>query len=347
LIIAREGLPWLCGAPMLNMLHEDLFEALPASVYTVDAEGRITSYNKAAVELWGRRPELNSEQWCGSWRLYHADGRPLPHDQCPMAVALKEGRPIRGVEAIAERPDGTRVHFEPYPTPLRDGDGKVIGAINVLVDITERKAFEGKLKVLLGEVSHRSKNLLAVTQAIAGQTKGKTVREFKSRFSERLSGLAVSHDLIVGNEWRGVSLAKLIWSQIAAFDEVRHDRISLEGPECVLLPAAAQTLGMAVHELATNAAKHGALSRPEGHIQICWSVEAPAAVNGPGGRFVMSWRERGGPSVDAAPRRGYGLEVVDDMVAYNLDARVTLAFEPAGLTWRIDVPTAMAIVGAE
>ena len=335
-----------CGVPMLNMLQADLFEALPTSVYTVDAAGRITSYNRAAVELWGRRPELNSEKWCGSWRLYRPDGSRLPHDECPMAVALKEGRAIRGVEAIAERPDGTRVHFEPYPTPLYGADGAVIGAINVLVDITERKAFEEQLKVLLGEVSHRSKNLLAVTQAIADQTRGRTVREFKARFLERLLGLAASHDLIVGNEWRGVPLAELIGSQVGAFDEKQPGRITMTGPQCVLLPAAAQTLGMAVHELGTNAMKHGALSRPQGHVDISWHVIRRDEGEEPRERFLMSWVERGGPPVLGAPRRGYGLEVVDDMVAYDLDARVTLSFDPAGLSWSIDAPACSALIGA-
>jgi PAS domain S-box-containing protein len=115
----------------------ELLEALPVAVYTTDAEGHITSYNRAAADLWGHNPELGSSQWCGSWRLYWPDGRPLPHDECPMAVALKEGREVRGVEAVAERPDGTRVRFRPYPTPLRDPSGRLIGAINLLMDITE------------------------------------------------------------------------------------------------------------------------------------------------------------------------------------------------------------------
>src|SRR5262249_3162082 len=105
----------------------ELLEALPVAVYTTDADGRITFYNRAAAELWGHHPELGSSQWCGSWRLYWPDGRPLPHNECPMAIALKEGREVRGVEAIAERPDGTRVRFLPYPTPLRDSSGRLVG----------------------------------------------------------------------------------------------------------------------------------------------------------------------------------------------------------------------------
>jgi PAS domain S-box-containing protein len=124
------------------MLGTELLDALPVAVYMTDAEGRITYYNEAAVELWGNRPQLGTSQWCGSWKLFWPDGRPLPHDQCPMAVTLKEGRPVRGVEAIAERPDGTRVDFLPYPTPLFDASGRLTGAINLLLDITERHANE-------------------------------------------------------------------------------------------------------------------------------------------------------------------------------------------------------------
>jgi PAS domain S-box-containing protein len=119
--------------------QNELLEALPVAVYTTDAEGRITFYNQAAADLWGHRPELGTAQWCGSWRLYWPDGRPMAHDECPMALALKEGRRVQGVEAIAERPDGSKVPFAPYPTPLTDASGRVIGAINVLVDVSERR----------------------------------------------------------------------------------------------------------------------------------------------------------------------------------------------------------------
>ena len=119
----------------------ELLEALPAAVYTTDAEGKITFFNKAAVDMAGRTPRPGDE-WCVNWRLYNPDGTPLPHDQCPMAVALRENRPVRGVEAIAERPDGTRVPFIPYPTPLHDFEGKLVGGINMLVDISERKNAE-------------------------------------------------------------------------------------------------------------------------------------------------------------------------------------------------------------
>lgn len=120
------------------MIGTDVLELLPVAVYTTDTEGRITFYNQAAADLWGSRPELGTDRWCGSWRLYWPDGRSLPHDECPMAVALRERRAVRGIEAMAERPDGTRVRFLPYPTPLHDATGRLTGAMNLLVDLTDR-----------------------------------------------------------------------------------------------------------------------------------------------------------------------------------------------------------------
>ncbi len=119
-----------------------LLEALPVAIYTTDAEGRITFFNQAAADFAGTQPEIGTDKWCVTWRLYWPDGRPLPHDECPMAVALKEGRIVRNVEAIAERPDGSRVHFLPFPTPLFDESGKIIGGVNLLMDITERTSAE-------------------------------------------------------------------------------------------------------------------------------------------------------------------------------------------------------------
>jgi PAS domain S-box-containing protein len=119
-------------------------DALGIAVYATDTEGRLTYFNDAAVSLWGRRPELG-QQWCGSWRLTWPDGRPMPHAECSMAVSLREGRPVRGTLAVAERPDGSRVVFEPFPNPLLDADGNLVGAVNVLVDVTERHAAEQAL----------------------------------------------------------------------------------------------------------------------------------------------------------------------------------------------------------
>jgi PAS domain S-box-containing protein len=114
-------------------------DELPAAIYITDADGTITHFNKACIALAGRTPVVRHDKWCVTWKIYTTKGEFLPHDQCPMAVAVRERRPIRGVEAIAERPDGTRINFVPYPTPLFDDDGEFVGAVNMLIDVTERK----------------------------------------------------------------------------------------------------------------------------------------------------------------------------------------------------------------
>jgi PAS domain S-box-containing protein len=145
----------------------DLLQVLPVAIYVTDAEGRITFYNESAAELWGHRPELGADLWCGSWRLFWPDGRPMAHDECPMAVALREGRELRGVEALAERPDGTRVPFIPYPTLLRDGSGKVVGAINLLMDVAQRKHAEIESARLVAIVA--SSDDAIVSKTLEGQ----------------------------------------------------------------------------------------------------------------------------------------------------------------------------------
>jgi PAS domain-containing protein len=112
-------------------------EALPAPVYVTDAEGMVTYFNSACVDSAGRRPAVGKDRWCVSWKLYTADGQALPHDQCPMAVAIHTRRPVRGVFAIAERPNGERVTFTPFPTPIFNAGGALIGAINMLIDATD------------------------------------------------------------------------------------------------------------------------------------------------------------------------------------------------------------------
>jgi PAS domain S-box-containing protein len=149
-----NGLVGLTGAQRLDLAdqvqppygmplsHTTVLSALQVAVYTTDAGGRITFYNRAAAELWGVEPEIGKSEFCGSWRMRWPDGTPLPHDQCPMAIALREKRAIAGAEAVAVRPDGTLVPFLAYPAPLFDGEGKLVGAVNILIDISNRERKE-------------------------------------------------------------------------------------------------------------------------------------------------------------------------------------------------------------
>ena len=164
MIIPREFLP------EREQYYLDILEALPVAIYTTDAAGKITYYNQAAADFAGRRPKLGSDDWCVSGRLFWPDGTPMPHAECPMAVTLREGRPIRGQEAVAERPDGTRVPFMPYPTPLFDGAGRLMGAVNLLMDITDQKRAQAEARTtraLLEErVDHRTQALADTTDRL-------------------------------------------------------------------------------------------------------------------------------------------------------------------------------------
>ncbi|MGH9622491.1 MAG: sensor histidine kinase, partial [Bryobacteraceae bacterium] len=166
----------------------EMIDALPVAIYTTDAEGRLTHFNPAAVAFSGRTPELGTDRWCMSWKLYHPDGTPMPHEECPMAIALKEDRIVHGTEAIAERPDGTRIWFEPYPTPLHDAAGRVTGGINMLVDITERKRSEDQLRSLNQDLQHfvyaSSHDLQQPLRMVASYTQ-LLARKYKGKIDER------------------------------------------------------------------------------------------------------------------------------------------------------------------
>ena len=164
-----------------------------------------------------------------------------------------------------------------------------------MTDITERKAAEEHIQLLMREISHRSKNLLAVVQAIAGQTvrTSDSTKDFELRFGRRLQGLAASHDLLVNEGWRGAPLAELVRQQLAPFVETGSSRIELDGPDISLTAEAAQAIGLALHELATNAIKYGALSVPHGKVTVSWAF---AANPGEPRHLQMSWIERAGLS---------------------------------------------------
>ena len=141
---AESFLALSVGADSPEGCFRTIVDELPAAIYVTDALGRITYFNEAAATLWGHRPAIGTSEWCGSWKLFWPDGRALPHGECPMAIAIKERRSVRGMDAVAERPDGTRVPFEPYPTPLFDASGALIGAVNMLIDITAVRQLWGK-----------------------------------------------------------------------------------------------------------------------------------------------------------------------------------------------------------
>jgi two-component sensor histidine kinase len=241
-------------------------------------------------------------------------------------------RPLALAESAAKAlGEGRAVTFKPTAV----AEANAIGT--ALVEAAElRDQAEQQILLLMREVNHRSKNMLAVVQAIARQMPDADPETFVRRFSQRVVGLAASQDLLIESNWQGVRVADLVRSQLSPFRELIDTRIGLLGPPVRLQPPAAQAIGMALHELATNASKYGALSGADGRVDITWKIE-----DGEEGReFVMRWEEKGGPAVAAAPEhRGFGYTIMVAMVERSLDAKVTVEYPPSGLVWKVRAPS--------
>ncbi len=223
---------------------------------------------------------------------------------------------------------------------LRNAAGRPISIIALVTDITERKRCEEQTRVLMGELNHRSKNMFALVQAVARQTFAAKPYTFLDRFEERMEALATGQDLLVRNEWKGVDLEELVRSQLAHFKDLFGTRIELKGPPLCISAYAAQTFGMAMHELATNAGKYGALSCECGSVEIGWNLEGSGVREE---TFVIGWREHGGPPITTPPKQGFGSTVLRDIPEINLNAKVELSFPIEGLTWHLQCPAAEVV----
>ncbi len=224
--------------------------------------------------------------------------------------------------------------------PVRNQAGQVYRLIVINRDITARKAYEKHLHLLMREVNHRAKNLLAVVQAVARQTAGEQDPGlFEKRLNERIASLAASHDLLAKNEFRGVDTGSLVAAQLAHFKDLIGSRAVLDGPPALLKPEAAQALGMALHELATNAGKYGALSCRQGTVRVEWEI----AANGQGSIFKIRWIERNGPPPEQPKRQGFGQKVMVQMAEYALEGKVSLTYPSSGLVWELTAPAVRVI----
>jgi PAS domain S-box-containing protein len=292
---------------------QELIAAIPAAIYTTDAEGKITYFNQAAVELTGRSPTIGSDGWCVTWKLYHPNGTPLPYDECPMAIALKEGRPIRNAEVVAERPDGTRVPFIPYPTPLRDSTGKIVGAINMLVDVSERKQAETQQRILLNELNHRVKNNMQMLQILldagAQRARSPEAREVLDEASSRIMAMsAAQHVLYTTHDATRFNARDFLTTVCeTAKQTFAHDvEIDFEADAVQLSNDAAMPLALIANELLTNAVKHGLNGPGVGTIRVRLRSEDES---------FLFYVEDDGPGFDlpSVQRRSSGLALVQGL----------------------------------
>jgi PAS domain S-box-containing protein len=320
-----------------------ILDALPAAVYTTDAKGKLTYFNRAAAELAGREPEIGKDEWCVSFRLRTPDGKELPLHECPMAVALKENRPVRGVEAVAQRPDGTLVPFIPFPTPLTDETGELLGAVNMLVDITERKRAEDQQALLIRELHHRVQNMLATVQAIMGSTAraSTTIQEFEDAFTGRILSLSKTHTVLAANASQNVTFRELLCNELEPYNDNTGKRVVLAGPDVRLQSTLAIPLGMAIHELTTNAVKYGALSVMDGSVEVRWSI---LGEGGAAPRLGVEWVERNGPKVEPPTHRGFGSQLLKRVLTHQIGAEANLDYRHDGLRAHIRAPLPSAPV---
>lgn len=254
---------------------------------------------------------------------------------------IETGEPMLDVELTGTTParPGVVRHWVVQWMPLKDEGGEVSGISVVAEEVTERKQREEQVSLLMREVNHRAKNMLGVVQSIARQTAATSPDDFVRRFSERIHALAANQDLLVHSNWAGVDLADLVKAQLAPLQDLIGARIRIGGPPLRLTPAAAQAIGLALHELSTNACKYGALSNEAGHVTIDWARE--------GKRFRLAWEEKDGPPVSAPARRGFGATVLTHMARMSLQGEVTLDHAPEGLRWSLSCPAERALEHGE
>ena len=294
--------------------------------WIADAGGHIFWFNERWHDYTGLAPDDPPDH--EGTRVVHPDYAERVYaryvEAIESGVDYEDIFPLRGKE-------GEYRWFLSRATPIRASDGSIHQWFGTNTDITEQREQAEQIHVLLREVNHRSKNMLAKVQALARSTMGSD-SEMVRRFEERIGSLSVNQDILVSRDWGDVPVEELVRQQLA-FAQDKERQISLSGPACAMTPRGAEIVGMALHELATNSLKYGALSVREGAVSITWDHATP--------RFRMRWEERGGPRVVLPERSGFGTQLIVEIPKRSLDAAVDLHFEPGGIVWEFDGPDNM------
>jgi PAS domain S-box-containing protein len=320
----------------VEQARDDLVQLIERSndfVGTADLDGRIIYMNSAAKRLIGLGAEraLHFSEYVAPESLDYFTNAFIP--------AVRQHGHASAEMKLRNLTSGELIDVICSTFLLLDRKGNPNLLATVTRDISDRKRHEEHLDLLMREVNHRAKNMLTVVQAISNQTAAKSPKDFLARFTERLRALSANQDLLVRNEWGGVEIADLVRAQLAAFADLMGSRISMHGPALRFNAAAAQAVGLALHELATNASKYGALSTETGSVEVCWRLD--------GDMFAMNWTERGGPPVTAPTHRGFGSTVVNAMAKRSVQGEVHLDYAPSGVVWTLTCPSANALEAAE
>ena len=303
----------------------------------------ITSQDRDLRYLWMRNSLMGHPP---EWFIGKTDAETMPEPARSRLIAgkeeaLKTGEPRSFEIFVPGRADGDGQWYDIHVEPTRDEKGGIDGVTAVAMEVTERKNRELHVRLLMRELAHRSKNTLAVTQAMARQTAANsaTLDEFLDRFGERLDALGRAHGLLVNEGWTGARIEDLVRSQLGHYSQLAGRQIFMSGPDLTLPTEMIQNIGLALHELATNAAKYGALSTAEGRVDIAWTATPGADGTAD---VTIGWTESGGPPVSPPTRRGFGQVVIERTVARAVGGNVSLDYRPEGLMWTLSFVLASA-----
>jgi PAS domain S-box-containing protein len=306
----------------------------PLPILLFDDQEKILAISQSWLEQSGYLSEelRRLEDW--TTRAY-GERSSLILDQMRQIIVSSTEPEARSAELMIRTKDGRERLWRFVCSPLATQSGGRRLFICVAQDVTEQKAHMEQVHLLMHEVSHRAKNMLSLAQSIARQTAARDPEEFIERFTERIQALAANQDLLVRNDWRGVDVEDLVRAQLAHFADLVGSRITVHGPTVRLNAAAAQAIGLALHELSTNASKYGALSVDAGRVDVCWGLDSDI--------LAMSWTEDDGPPVSPPKRRGFGSTVMDLMVRQTVNGEVQLHYLPSGVVWSLTCPAANAL----
>ncbi len=315
---------------------DGLLQQIPVGVCICDRHGTVVRSNQFAAEILGRTLTTGDphQYFWQEIRIYSADGSRLAPERSPMRELLRTGSPIKDREVILERADGVRATILANLEPLLDERGVLIGGVSCFTDISDRKRTEQHNKALIDELNHRVKNTLATVQSLAAQTLRGADADAQAAFEGRLLALSGIHDRLSQERWESADLASVLSDVVAPYTEGGEARVRIAGVPVRLSPRTALTLALVFHELATNAAKYGALSSNKGGVEVSWEIAGTDKAP----RVLISWVERDGPRIRPPTHEGFGATFVKRSIEYELDGRAELHFEPAGLRCTIELP---------
>ncbi|MEW6629706.1 MAG: HWE histidine kinase domain-containing protein, partial [Pseudomonadota bacterium] len=315
---------------------ETLLDVVPVGVFIAEDGGGVEiRANRRAVELTGQRATGDKLIPVPAALPLSLNGAKVNADDQPLMKAMRTGKSIPGYEARIQRENGSSINVMMSATPLFDENGKVRGAIAALVDVSSHKEAERGQERLLHELQHRVKNILATVTALTSRMvrTSNSVSDFSASFQERLQAMGRTHDVLSSFNWRDADLEQLLRAVLSPYGDKPRRNIAIRGKAQHLAASAAATLGMVFFELASNAAKYGALSTEGGRVEVDWSTDATGVLS-------IHWKETGGPAVEEPSQRNFGTSFIQQSLEYELGGKVALRFEQAELECDIQIPLA-------